>query len=245
MEMEHINENTIRVLIRSEDLAARGFTFIDLLGNQQEIENFFYSILEEVDVNGDFKSSEAVTFQVLPNGDGLELFISKNISAEEIDAYNLFSEQFSEEGLLSFLEQDETEEEAEMLDQMIEAVDQKGSNKKAKKQALDQKAKSKAKKEEIRRAYVFELMNFEAGVYLAGAVTLDDVETNLVTMDNHYYLSVHFSPEASELEIKNKVAHLAEFARLSEGTADVLLEHGQVLMAQDAIGTIRQYFLTD
>lgn len=41
MEMEHINENTIRVLIKSEDLAARGITFLDLLGNHNEIENFF------------------------------------------------------------------------------------------------------------------------------------------------------------------------------------------------------------
>ncbi|MDN5831978.1 MAG: adaptor protein MecA, partial [Tetragenococcus halophilus] len=32
MEMEHINENTIRVLIKNEDLAARGITFLDLLG---------------------------------------------------------------------------------------------------------------------------------------------------------------------------------------------------------------------
>ena len=37
MEMEHINENTIRVLIQGEDLVARGITFIDLLGNHQEI----------------------------------------------------------------------------------------------------------------------------------------------------------------------------------------------------------------
>lgn len=245
--MEHINENTIRVLIRSEDLAARGFTFIDLLGNQQEIENFFYSILEEVDVNDEFKSSEAVTFQVLPNGDGLELFISKNISAEEMDTYNLFTEQFSEEGLLSFLDHEETEEEAEILDSMIEAVDDKNKNKNEKKKVESQplKQKAKSKKEVIPREYVFELMNFEAGIYLASAVELEEVQTNLVNMDNRYYLSVHFSPEASDLEIKNKVAHLAEFARLIEGTVDVLLEHGQLIMAEDAIGTIKQYFVTE
>lgn len=50
MEMEHINENTIRVLIGHEDLEERGVSFLDLLGNHKEIENFFYSILEEVDI---------------------------------------------------------------------------------------------------------------------------------------------------------------------------------------------------
>ena len=50
MEMEHINENTIRVMIGHEDLEERGVSFLDLLGNHREIENFFYSILEEVDI---------------------------------------------------------------------------------------------------------------------------------------------------------------------------------------------------
>ena len=225
--MEHINENTIRVLIKSEDLAARGFTFIDLLGNQQEIENFFYSILEEVDVNDEFKSSEAV----------------KNISAEEFGSYEMFSNQFTEDELLSFLDQEETDEEAEILDSMIEAIDDKNAAKMSNSQIEKPKKKPKNKKVIVPRDYVFELLNFEAGVYLAGAINLEDAKTNLVNMDNHYYLSVHFPVEVSEGEIKNKIAHLAEFARLSEGSPDVLFEHGQIIMAEDALGTIKKYFI--
>lgn len=40
MEMENINENTIRVLIENSDLEERGITFLDLLGNQKQIESF-------------------------------------------------------------------------------------------------------------------------------------------------------------------------------------------------------------
>ena len=79
MEMERINEDTIRVVVTNDDLAERSISVIDLLGNQEEIERFFYNILEEVDVEHDFENNEAVTFQVLPNRNGLELFISKNI----------------------------------------------------------------------------------------------------------------------------------------------------------------------
>ncbi len=77
MEMERINENTIRVLIGNDDLTQRGITVLDLLGNHKQIESFFYSILEEVDVDHQFQETDAVTFQVLPNRNGLELFISK------------------------------------------------------------------------------------------------------------------------------------------------------------------------
>ena len=37
MEMEHINKNTIRVLIDNNDLSARGITILDLLGDHQQI----------------------------------------------------------------------------------------------------------------------------------------------------------------------------------------------------------------
>src|SRR5690625_1935692 len=85
MEIEHINEDTIRVTIENADLEERGITFLDLLGNQKQIEKFFYSILEEVDIDEEFKESEAVTFQVMPNNNGLELFISKGTNFQ----YNL------------------------------------------------------------------------------------------------------------------------------------------------------------
>lgn len=54
MEMEYINENMICVLIGNEDLVDRGIIFFDLLGNYKDVENFFYSILEEVDVEDEF-----------------------------------------------------------------------------------------------------------------------------------------------------------------------------------------------
>ncbi|GEK91427.1 adaptor protein MecA [Alkalibacterium kapii] len=83
MEIEHINEDTIRVTIENTDLEERGVTFLDLLGNQKQIEKFFYSILEEVDIDEEFQESEAVTFQVMPNNNGLELFISKGANFKE------------------------------------------------------------------------------------------------------------------------------------------------------------------
>jgi len=78
MEMERINEDTIRVVIGNDDLNERGIRVLDLLGNHKQIESFFYSIFEEVDVEHQFQDNDAVTFQVLPNRNGLELFISKN-----------------------------------------------------------------------------------------------------------------------------------------------------------------------
>lgn len=66
MEMEYINENTIRVFIDTDDLIERGISFMDIMSNQNEVEHFFMSILEEVDVSQKFQHTEAITFQVMP-----------------------------------------------------------------------------------------------------------------------------------------------------------------------------------
>lgn len=83
MEIEHINEDTIRVKIDNDDLLERGVTFLDLLGNQQQIEQFFHSILDEVDIDDSFKDSDALTFQVMPKNNGMELFITKGAQMTE------------------------------------------------------------------------------------------------------------------------------------------------------------------
>lgn len=89
MEMEHINENLIKVIIRMEDLEDRGINFLDLVNDQAGIERFFYSILEEIDIEEHFQDSDAVTFQVMPNREGLELYISRT----DIDRYDEFWEE--------------------------------------------------------------------------------------------------------------------------------------------------------
>ena len=41
MEVEHVNENMIRVFLANHDLEERGVDVLDLLGNRKQIESFF------------------------------------------------------------------------------------------------------------------------------------------------------------------------------------------------------------
>ena len=213
MELEHINENTIRVLIKSEDLAARGITFLDLLGNHNEIENFFYSILEEVDIDEEFKGSEAVTFQVLPKGDGLELFISKNLPPEGMENFDDMSDG-------------STEDITDML----------------KKHVASQLQETESQPE-LGNRFIFELNSFEAMVQLASEVYLDSVTTNLYQMNDRYYLEVQFMDnDTTDIEVENALAYLMEFANRTQVTSEVLAEYGKIIMEHDALELTRYYF---
>ncbi|MBO1122018.1 MULTISPECIES: adaptor protein MecA [Enterococcus] len=216
MEMEHINENTIRVLIKSEDLAARGITFLDLLGNHNEIENFFYSILEEVDIDEEFKGSEAVTFQVLPKGDGLELFISKNLPPEGMENFDEMNDEANEDI-------------TDMLKKHVAAQLQESEQ-----------------AEEIGNRFVFELLRFEDMIQLASEVYLDSVATNLYQMGNHYYIEIRFmDADITDIEVENALSYLMEFAQRTSVTPEVLSEYGELIMDNDALELTRFYFKND
>lgn len=233
--MEHINENTIRVLIKSEDLAARGITFLDLLGNHKEVENFFYSILEEVDVEDEFKGSEAITFQVMPKGDGLELFISKNASLENIDPYQAYGDYYSPEEITDWLKNEDPD--------MYESFSQTELMNWFKEKFSSKKEKELNEPTPMIRDFVFELATFEAMIQLAAEVYLDNCETNLYLMNHHYYLEVKMIGDlVSEQQIEDQLAVISEFARRSSITTEILAEHGEAIMEKDALHLTRKYF---
>ena len=215
MEMEHINENTIRVMIGHEDLEERGVSFLDLLGNHREIENFFYSILEEVDIEDEFRSSEAVTFQVLPKGDGLELFISKNLPNEEMlqnDEDSLDSDDVTE-----FIQQ-------QILNNEVEESDERISD-------------------EIEHQAIFAFDDFEQMIQLANNVELESAWTDIYLLDDVYYLVVHFWMEnLSQMDVENQIARVLEYAEKSDRTNETLNEYATLIMERNALERTRFYF---
>lgn len=85
MRMEKINSGTIKVTITNQELDERGIDLLSLLGDEDGIESFLYSILDEIDVDDEFKSTGAVSFQVVPNKSGLDMFIkNKNVFENHI-----------------------------------------------------------------------------------------------------------------------------------------------------------------
>lgn len=216
MEMEYINENTILVMIGHEDLEERGVSFLDLLGNHREIENFFYSILEEVDIEDEFRSSEAVTFQVLPKGDGLELFISKNLPNEELIEES--DDSLDSDDVTEFIQQQilNNEEEVESSERI--------SN-------------------EIEHQAIFAFEDFEQMIQLANNVELESAWTDLYLLEGVYYLAVHFWMEdLNQTDVDNEVARILEYADRSDRTIETLNEYGQMIMERNALERTKFYF---
>lgn len=227
--MERINENTIRVLIGNDDLSARGITVLDLLGNHQQIESFFYSILEEVDTEHQFQDNDSVTFQVLPNRNGLELFISKNgidddeQSSEDEDAIH-------QDDISEFLKRQLEQTDAE--DKRKTTVENDGVD-----DALNDQSLEKS-------TTVIQLNDFESMVQVARVLKLENAVTNLYRYRESYYLEVIFFVDSTTPEtIKDDLAIAYEYGHKTEISPDVLNEHGKLVMEQSALELTRYYFL--
>lgn len=224
--MEHINENTIRVLIENADLEERGVTFLDLLGNHKQIENFFYSILEEVDVDEQFHESDAITFQVLPNGNGLELFISKGGPiSDQIDfssaSENLNSDEFSQyikKQMVQNLNNSEKKNENEIENEIEDPEDET-------------------------KEIVLRLDQFENMIALSKMLHLDNAFSNLFIYKERYYLNlVFFINEMTERSADEEIALALEFAEKTPVTQGILEEHGKLIMERKALELTRHYF---
>lgn len=225
MEMERINENTIRVLIGNDDLDKRGITVLDLLGNHKQIESFFYSILEEVDKDHQFQNNDAVTFQVLPNQNGLELFISKDVDMSDNDMFD---------------SGDADSQQPEKRDRVSKYIAEHADNNKP------QPVSDKKTNDEFghqKRTVILEFDQLDDFVSLAKALRLENGTSDLYLYEGKYYLKLElFSNDPVDMVVSDEVAIANEYGKKTTVTEEVLNEYGQHIMENSALELSRYYF---
>ncbi len=223
MEMDRLNDNTIRVILSTQDLQDRGVTVLDLLGNKKQIETFFYSILDEVDKDHVFTNNEPVTFQIMPNKQGLELLISKNDEADDAGSLPLNTLQDS----------NDTEDNSFEFDNAKLGNDEYDEDTAPYLNDPDTPTK----------AIIVEFKNFEDYVQLADLLHLESGVSNLWEYQGIYYLQlILFTDEMHDMTYNDVLAMLSEYSFKTKVTAAVLSEYGKKVMSKTALELTRYYF---
>ncbi|CAK1242384.1 Negative regulator MecA of genetic competence [Fructobacillus cardui] len=231
MEMERINDNTIRVMIENEDLQDRGTSVRDLLSDRNKIESFFYNILSEIDTEEDFVDNDKVSFQVLPNQNGLELFISR---LDDQDALN---------DLLANIVGERSDDDTDVVNQ--EAIDDVSFEQKMALMAHDDE-KNAVKKSVDGRIDVVELADFDLLLSLSDRLETFTGDNSAYFYKGHYYLvldSTKMSLTAAEYNTLS--ATIVEFGRYAKLNEAVLSEHGKALFENQAVQSLNQLFLAE
>lgn len=225
MEMDRLNENTIRVILSTQDLQDRGVTVLDLLGNKKQIESFFYSILDEVDKDHVFSNNEPVTFQIMPNKQGLELLISKSDDVDGAGSLPLNTLQNSND--------EDTD------NNQFEYDNAKLGNA----EYDEDTAPYLNDPDTPTKAIIVEFKDFEDYVQLADLLHLESGVSNLWEYQGKYYLQlILFTDEMHDMTYNDVMAMLSEYSFKTKVTAAVLSEYGKEVMSNTALELTRHYF---
>lgn len=243
MQVDHINENTIRVRINKNELAHRGLKVLDLLGDKQKIQQFFYSILSEVDTDHTFTQGVPVTFQVMPNNGGLDLMITK-IKPDDADNLHQMIEPMNSEtnqtqaepdSRRSFFDLDPKDDVNTELDPIKEEKLESSNQENA--------VNIQYWKFQNHHSYSFdELGNL---VELADSLKVSDLASSLYYLRGKYYLKLAFLDENyAELKPADAWAIANEYGiKIDDQEMKTVKETGKCLLNRDALDYIRYYFL--
>lgn len=241
MKMKQISDTTLKITMSLEDLMDRGMEIADFLVPQEKTEEFFYAILDELEMPDSFLDTGMLSFRVTPKPDKVDVFVTKSKIDQNLDFEDLSDlpdmeelAQMSPDEFIKTLEKsiaDKTKDDIEAI-QSLEQVEVKEEEQEQAEQA-EQEAESK------KEPYIYYILSFAKLadlVAFAQTVTFEMETSELYKMNERYYLTIlvdienHPSPYPAWL-----LARMREFADDSDISRSVLQEYGQVLMNHDAV----------
>ena len=241
MKMKQISDSTIKITIQLEDLEERGMEIADFLVPQEKTEEFFYAILDELEMPESFLDSGMLSFRVTPKPDKLDVFVTKSKIDQQLDFDDLSELPDMEE--LSHMTPDE----------FIKTLEKTISDK----TKGDTEAIHHLEQEELRdnqenkevsdlptSQYIYFILHFstlQQVVDFAKTVTYSVDTSELYKMESDYYLTVLVDTEHQPSQYPTwLLAIIREYVDDSEVTRAVLQEHGHLLMVSGAIENLKK-----
>ncbi|WP_260344671.1 adaptor protein MecA [Periweissella beninensis] len=266
MKSLRVNDNVIRVSLAEDDFKKLGFTLGDVIHGDVDVQDIFDEVIDELDVNDEFEVVGQCAMQLAPAYGGLELYIS---NSEDADAFKKFmsdAEYFKDvfgypikdmadgthydiklmpEDFLASLK--DLIEDPELLDRFAKEHLAKTDNSSAFEESLKEVSKLIAKQEthELHDYLpVFKFASFENFVQLAQDLVFINGLSHLYTYEDEYYLVLEFKDiTVIDDAISHVVEHTLEYSQLVKmASANILHEHGQLVMKDVAIELARYYF---
>ena len=238
MKMKQISDTTLKITMSLEDLMDRGMEIADFLVPQEKTEEFFYAILDELEMPDSFLDTGMLSFRVTPKPDKVDVFVTKSKIDQNLDFEDLADlpdmdelAKMSPDEFLKTLEKTM----AEKTKEDIEAIQSLEQVEKEEEAAIDEVPEEEGKRE----PYIYYILRFDNLTSLVAFVKTVNYQmetSELYKMNDQYYLTVLVDVEnRPNLYPAWLLARMREFADDSDISRSVLQEYGQVLINHDAV----------
>ncbi|HFI0140119.1 MULTISPECIES: adaptor protein MecA [Streptococcus] len=234
MKVKQISDSTLKITILLDDLEERGMEIADFLMPHEKTEEFFYSVLDELELPLTFRESGMLSFRVTPKPDKVDIFVTKS----EIDKHINF------EDLADFDNLDEVSQmtPADFLQSLEKNLKDKSAYDK---DAVQRLADIEA--EEEAEPYIYYVLHFDhlhEVVQFAQAIDVDFEESELYKMNDDYFMTVLLDVSDRSADYPDYLlSRMLEYTDDSTVTRPVLQEHGQVLLPLAAVEELKKVSL--
>ncbi|MGG4267311.1 adaptor protein MecA [Peribacillus simplex] len=221
MEIERINDDTVKFYISYIDIEERGFDREEIWYSRERSEELFWEMMDEVHQEEEFMIEGPLWIQVQALEKGLEVLVTKAQLAKDGQKLELplSDDKFKE---LNVSDRMDT-----LLDQHFNVKDEE----------------SGITFEDGMIEFITTFEDFEDVISLSKRHGLDDWTTKLYVYQNKYYLYIEFSEaEIDEEEIDNVLSLLLEYSQESPITVHMLEEYGKIVIENDVFTTVDKYF---
>ncbi|CDQ40640.1 MULTISPECIES: adaptor protein MecA [Virgibacillus] len=224
MEIERINENTIKFYISYIDIEDRGFEREEIWYNRERSEQLFWQMMDEVNYKEDFNVEGPLWIQVQALEKGLEIIVTKA--------------QISKNG-------ENIELQTEDGNTVDFPVDKKIENMLEDKFGKHDDEETEQEDEEDKLWIIADFSDFEDVIQLSHYFreNHEGTKETLYHYNDKYYLYMEFSEEElDEKEQEDIISKVFEFGNDSDITFHLLEEYGKKIFVNDTFVQIRSHF---
>ena len=223
MEIERINENTVKFYISYVDIENRGFEREDIWYNRERSEQLFWQMMDEVNYKEDFSVEGPLWIQVQALEKGLEIIVTKAHLTKDEEPID------SIDNLDDTMDITIDEKAKAIFGQTDSHYNSEGSGRSSDDSTLWMTAK---------------FNNLEDVIQLSHSIWCEkenDLITKLFYYDDRYYLYIEMEPETFEHQ-EDILSQVLEYSNESDVTYHVLSEYGNIIFQKDVFSNIRKYF---
>ncbi|KHE70950.1 adaptor protein MecA [Halobacillus sp. BBL2006] len=231
MEIERINENTVKFYVSYQDVEQRGFDREEIWYNRERSEQLFWEMMDEVNDQENFTADGPLWIQVQAMDKGLEVIVTRA--------------QVSQDGQKLELPNDEGKAIDVPVDEKLESLLDDKFNQSQTDDNDDEEDLDDLSQEPL--TFTLRFNEFEDVIQLSHYLSLEEsLDLRLFHFEDKYYLYIQFTDEnMSDDEQENILSQLMEFGLESSVTIHRLEEYGKVIFAENALESVKEYFPVD
>ncbi|MFC7371806.1 adaptor protein MecA [Fictibacillus iocasae] len=222
MEIERVNEFTIKFFITYRDIEHRGFDREEIWSNRERGEELFWEMMDEAHQMEQFPLEGPLWIQVQALDKGLEIIVTRA--------------QMSKDGTKIELPIGEDKLDMPVDENIEKLIDQQFQ------QDDDEDLEDLEELDEDFLSFLLHFKDIDDVVMLSHSIKSDSFTSSLYHFENKYFLYVSFFPDVPDKEQDDLLAQLLEYGHDSGLSIYRIQEYGKTIIEEEALQSIKKNF---